>query len=129
MQTGTIRNGFVGFVCLVFGVLLSSPIFAAADRPLPKDGILGMFHPAAIPAIVIDDETIKLAAGAQIRDQKNLIVQTGAINGPDVHVLYQKNPQGQIQHMWILTDQEYQHISSGDTPLLPGVKAAPVQTD
>jgi len=114
---------------LIFSVLLSfmlsAPSVAAPEaRPLPANGILGSFQPSALPKIVIDDQTYILAAGAQIRNQQNLIVQKSTISGPDVNVLYKKNRQGQIERIWILTDAEFKRISSGEkpAPLMPVTK-------
>jgi len=110
---------------VLLGLLFSLSIQAAPQvRPLPANGILGTFQPSALPKIVIDGQVCVLSAGAQIRNQKNLIVQTGTISGPDVKVLYTKDRQGQLSRIWILTDAEIERINSGApaTAVLPGVK-------
>jgi len=115
MRTGKMKMSYVGLVlCLFFGLMMTCPTFASVEnRPLPADGVLGTLKPSAIPNIVIDNKVVQLSAAAQIRDQRNLIVQTRAIKGPDVYVLYEKNKLGQIERMWILTEEEYQRIKSG----------------
>jgi len=122
MHSGTKKMrsivGLMFTLCLIVGNLSY-----AEDRPLPADGILGTLKSSAMPKIVIDGNQVKLTAAAQIRNQKNLIVQVSALSGsasaPDVNVLYKKSKQGQIERIWLLTDQEYQRIKSG-------VKSAPL---
>lgn len=110
--------------CLLVGAADLS--FAAIEnRPLPEDGVLGVFKSSQIPVIIIDNKEVKLSAGAQIRNQKNVIVQTALIKGEnkgaDINVLYKKNKMGQIQRMWILTDEEVGRVKSGNKlkPLPP----------
>jgi len=114
---------------VIFGIVLSllfsqSLQAAPQPRPLPTNGLLGTFQPSALPKFVIDNQPYVLSAGAQIRNQKNLIVQTATLSGPEVKVLYTKNRQGQLYRIWILTDAEYERIKSGTpaTPAVPGTK-------
>lgn len=119
MRADTIKISYLGLIlCLISSLMIGSPSYAVvADRPLPKDGLLGKFKPSAIPTLVIDNKVVKLSAGAQIRDQKNRIVQIAGIRGPDTNVLYEKNQQGQIERMWMLTDEEYKRIKAGAKPV------------
>ena len=108
-----IKNTAARMTGVIFslGLMFGNLCFAMDSRPLPANGILGTLRLSAMPAIVIDDQLYKLSASAQIRDQKNLLVQTAALSGPDVKVLYKKSSQGQIDRIWILTAQEFQRIS------------------
>ena len=106
-------------VVLAFVLLLPASVTwaAAADqsRPLPPDATVGWLQMSAMPSIVIDEQPHKLSAAAQIRNQKNLIVQVSSLSGKeDVPVLYQTNKIGQVVRMWLLTDVEYQRIHSGE---------------
>jgi hypothetical protein len=107
------------FFCLFAGIAQLSYALVD-DRPLPKDGVLGVFSPSKLPAIIIDDKEVKLGAEAQIRNQKNVIVQTTTLkaesNGQDVKILYQKDKLGQIKRIWILTDEEYHRVKYGAPP-------------
>jgi len=122
MQANT-KSTTVWFAALIFslGSLLCNAGFAMESRPLPANGTLGTLKLSAMPGIVIDGQAYKLSASAQIRNQKNLLVQTTSLSGPDVGVLYKKSSQGQIDRIWILTDLEYQNIKNGvkPTPLMP----------
>jgi len=109
----------------MFLILMISKLSLAAEgRPLPANAILGIFSPSALPRIVIDGQGYLLSAGAQIRNQNNLIVQTSNISGPDIEVLYKKSRQGQIDRIWILTRAEFDRIRSGVKPasVMPVIK-------
>jgi hypothetical protein len=102
-------SNLVCILCLLAGLTMSNVSYA--DRPLPANGVLGVFKPSATPNMVIDNQPVKLGAGAQIRNEKNMIVQPAALSGADVHILYKKGIQGQIDRIWILTEAEYERIS------------------
>jgi len=111
------------FAALIFslGSMLCNVGLAMESRPLPASATLGTLKLSAMPTIVIDGHVQKLDAGAQIRNEKNLIVQTGSLYGPDVSVLYKKSKDGQIDRIWILTKEEFQRISHPvqPAPLMP----------
>jgi len=113
-----IKNTAVWIAGFLFslGLMFSPAGFARDIRPLPASGILGTLKQSAMPTVVIDQQVYTLTAGAQIRNQQNMIVQTGSISGPDVKILYKKASSGQIDRIWILTDDEYQRISTGAKP-------------
>ncbi|MET3109031.1 hypothetical protein AAKU67_003348 [Oxalobacteraceae bacterium GrIS 2.11] len=129
MHAISVKFARVGFaLLLLLSAMVSNPSFAE-DRPLPKNGILGTFKPSLLPKFVIDENLVRAGAGVQIRNQKNLIVQTSALSGPDVKILYTKNNQGQVERIWILDDEEFQRIRSGGNPAFPGVKTPPVKSN
>ncbi len=103
------------FSCLLLCLFVCLRV-AADDRPLPYNGTVGTLSISALPAIVIDGQTHKLTAGAQIRNDKNLIVQTATLKGADVKVLYNLNKLGQVDRIWILTPAELQQFESGTRP-------------
>lgn len=112
MRAMTLKSRVLVGLCLLVSLMLCN-LGYAMNRPLPRDGELGVFQTSALPHVVIDGQTFKLAAGAQVRNQQNLIVQPASIpHGADRKILYKKDRQGQIEAIWMLTDQEYQQISS-----------------
>ena len=82
------------------------------QRPFPGDALLGVLSPSANPVIVIDGLRRQLAAGAQIRNENNMIVQPMALSGGDVRIIYKKNRQAQIERIWILNVTEAQKITT-----------------
>jgi hypothetical protein len=124
MQPGTKKFGYLGLIVVLLSLLLMSRTgIAMEDRPLPADGILGVLTASALPKVIVDNKQVQLGAGAQIRNEHNLIVQIPAIKRTDLNILYEKNSQGQIQRIWLLTDAEYERIKSGVKPKLAGTKA------
>ena len=101
--------------CLLLCLVLCNHVLAE-DRPLPYNGTVGTLSISALPTIVIDGQTHKLTAGAQIRNEKNLIVQTATLKGADVKVLFKVNKLNQIDRLWILTQEEVKQFESGTRP-------------
>ena len=55
--------------------------------------------------VELDGKRVQLAAGAQIRDDRNLIVLPATVP-PGVLVKYLLDTQGQVWRIWILSPQE-----------------------
>ena len=55
--------------------------------------------------VSIDGKNAELAAGAQIRDGRNMIVVPTAVP-PDILVKYMLDSQGRVGRVWILSPQE-----------------------
>jgi len=88
--------------CLLFGALSAQ----AFERPFPPGAKRGTMTPAIYPAIVIDDKTRALAAGARIWNQDNLIEMPASLRGSNIIVNYTQNDQGEIDRVWILNAAE-----------------------
>ena len=106
-------------ICLVFSLLVSTVSYAL-DRPLPTNAKMGEIRSAADRTIQIGKKPKQLSAGAQIRNQQNLLIQpqtlVSLLNGPladaKVQVVYTENNQGQIHRIWILSSEEAENYSS-----------------
>lgn len=115
---------------LILAVLASFVIASAShaiERPFPANATFGKFSPSAFSAtgaIVIDGKSYALSAGTQIRDWHNRIIFPKSLSGPDVAILYQKSHEGQIQRIWILTNDEAKKYAPA-TPATPPVPPAP----
>lgn len=94
----------------------------AFDRPFPDTVKRGVMTPANYPAIIIDEKTRTLSAGARIWSQDNMIEMPSALRGTDFAVNYTESDTGDIDRIWILTADE----AKKTLPLLP-VKPTPVQ--
>lgn len=78
----------------------------AFERPFPPDVKRGKMTPAAYPSIVIDGKTRSLSAGARIWSQDNRIEMPASLRGSDFTVNYTENGQGDIDRVWVLTQEE-----------------------
>ena len=74
-------------------------------RTIPADTKRGSMSFVQGMTVEIDGRRVELAAGAQIRDGRNLIVVPSAVR-PGVLVKYQLGPDGKVARAWILTPQE-----------------------
>ena len=106
-------NRICGLILYFMFGFIASTTSHAMDRPLPVDAKYGTFSPSANPNIVINGQIRQLTGGAQIRDSNNMIILPVALNGPDVQILYKENNQGQIDRIWILTQDEVQKYAPG----------------
>ena len=94
---------------LAIAVLLASAAGAALAQPIlrtiPADTKRGVMSPVQGMTVEIDGKKMDLAAGAQIRDERNMILVPTALPR-DVKVKYQLDPDGKVCRAWILTPQE-----------------------
>lgn len=78
----------------------------AFDRPFPPTVKRGVMTPAVSPAIIINDKTRTLTAGARIWNQDNMIEMPAALRGSKFAVNYTEIESGEIDRVWILTADE-----------------------
>jgi hypothetical protein len=94
---------------IFIAVLLASAAGAALAQPIlrtiPADTKRGVMSPVQGMTVEIDGKQIDLAAGAQIRDGRNMILVPTALPKGAV-VRYQLDPDGKVRRAWILTPQE-----------------------
>ena len=92
--------------------LLAVAVFAFAAsaaqaqfRTIPPDAKRATLRHVQAMIVEIDGKRTQLAAGAQIRDGRNMIVVPTAIP-PGVRIKYLTDTQGQVSRIWILSPQE-----------------------
>jgi hypothetical protein len=87
--------------------LLAAPVLAQ-NRPTPiaADARRGVIRHVEAMAVTVDGKAMQLAAGAQVRDQQNLIIVPMSIPRNGALADYTLNAQGQIFRVWLLTPTE-----------------------
>ena len=92
--------------------LLAIAVFAFAAsaaqaqfRSIPAEAKRATLSHVQGMTVEIDGKTTQLAAGAQIRDARNLIVVPTAVPA-GARVKYLSDAQGQVARIWILSSQE-----------------------
>ena len=92
--------------------LLAAAVFAFAAsaaqaqlRTIPAEAKRATLSHVQAMIVEIDGKRTQLAAGAQIRDGRNMIVLPAAVP-PGVRVKYLTDAQGQVSRIWILSPQE-----------------------
>lgn len=74
-------------------------------RHIPADARYGEFEILAYPEATIDGKAVRLAAGAQIRDARNMIALPATVSGRHP-ALYRLDPSGQLSRVWLLAPGE-----------------------
>ena len=100
----------------------------AFDRPFPDTVKRGVMTPANYPAIVINEKTRTLTAGARIWNQDNMIEMPSALRGSEMAVNYTENDNGEIDRVWILSADEAKKTLPLQPLTPPVVKPAPLPT-
>jgi hypothetical protein len=93
-------------------ILLATLLFALASgtpqaqlRTIPAEAKRATMSHVQGMTVEINGKRSALAAGAQIRDRKNMIILPGALHA-GVLVKYMPDAQGRVSRIWILTPQE-----------------------
>ena len=84
----------------------ASGIAQTRPSPIPQDSKRGYIRHVQEMAVTVDDKAMQLAAGAIIRDQRNLIIVPVAIPREGAWAAYNLDREGQISRVWLLTPDE-----------------------
>jgi hypothetical protein len=120
---------------LVFSVLVASTSVFAQDqmsaplpvnqnvqtgvpglRKFPDKALRGMMQVVQAPEILIDGKRERLSPGSRIRDPQQRIVMSASITNQTYVVNFLRNPIGEIQEVWILTEAEAKQKIKTNTP-------------
>ncbi len=91
---------------LLVGLALATPMWAQAQRNFPAHALRGEMLVLQPPAVSIDGKPARLAPGARIRDERNMLAMSGAMVDRRVVVHYTIEPNGMLLDVWVLTPQE-----------------------
>ena len=86
-------------------LLASTGLVLAQSRTIPQDAKRGVMRHVQDMIVEIDGTQQRLAAGAQIRSESNLIVVPTAVP-PGTPVKYRLDGDGKVREVWLLTPQE-----------------------
>jgi hypothetical protein len=91
---------------LALGIALSvSAAVSSAARTLPGDAEFAKAAQFSYPYVKAGKQILRLAAGARIYNERNLIIMPGTAPAK-ASVLFKTDMNGQISRVWILTDEE-----------------------
>lgn len=88
----------------LLALLLAVPALAQL-RAIPVNAERALMRPLGGMMVELNDEPLRLAAGAQIRDATNRIILPATLP-PESLVKFTLDPQGQVFRVWILTPAE-----------------------
>ena len=97
-----IRSLLIG---LAFAGAAATALAQMPLRAIPANAKRATLTPVQGMAVELDGRRVELAAGAQVRDARNLIVLPTALPKSAL-VKYQLGSDGRLQRAWILTPQE-----------------------
>ena len=92
------------FVLLICALVLPVSVRAQV-RQIPDDARRGNIVHIQDFVVEIDGQRMRLSAGAQVRDQDNLIIVPMSLP-PGALVKYTLDGTGQIRRVWVLTAEE-----------------------
>ncbi|PXW97007.1 hypothetical protein C7444_105105 [Sphaerotilus hippei] len=76
------------------------------SRSFPAHALRGVITFSSPPDVVLNGVAARLAPGARIRDARNLLVLTGALDGQTAVVHYTIDLLGQLRDLWMLRSDE-----------------------
>ena len=91
------------FAALVVAV---APVAAQVQRNFPADALRGALTVEAAPEITLNGVPARLAPGARIRGQNNMLAMSASLTGLKLLVNYTFDMHGHVKDVWILTPEE-----------------------
>ena len=85
--------------------LLLGGAAALAARVLPSDAHFAEDAEFRYPYVTANKQTLRLAVGARIYNEHNLIVMPATVP-PKANVLFKTDINGDVSRVWLLTDDE-----------------------
>ena len=105
-------------IAAVAALCIAAPAAAQQfQRTFPQDALRGAFTVVAPPDIVLNGQPARLAPGARIRTQQNMIELSGQLIGQKMLVHYTVDTMGLVKDVWILTPDEAARKPWPSTPL------------
>jgi hypothetical protein len=97
------------FRCLVLAATLVAtalPASAQVQRAFPQDALRGEIAVGNPPEIAVNGRSARLAPGARIRDQNNMLAMSAALSGVRFAAHYTIDTNGNVRDVWILRADE-----------------------
>ena len=93
-------------VLALSATVLSSPAFSQVQRQFPQNALRAEAQFGQPPEVTLNGEVWRLAPGARIRAQNNMIVLSGGLIGSRAVVHFTSEVPGDIKDLWILRPEE-----------------------
>ncbi len=96
------RCAFAGLLAAI----LISPVAAQVQRNFPATALRGNLLIGEPPEVTLNGKPARLAPGARIRGQDNMVQMSGALSGSKLLVHYTVDTYGLVKDVWILRPEE-----------------------
>ena len=93
-------------VTLAAAVVAALPAAAQMQRNFPANALRGELVVVQPPEVRLNGQPARLAPGARIRGENNMLVMSGAIAGQRLVVHYTRDGNGNLFDVWVLTPAE-----------------------
>ena len=91
---------------MLFAITLAAPAEAQMQRLFPATALRGELQIANPPEAVLNGRPARLAPGARIRGDNNMLLLSGALAGQPLWVHYTLDTTGSVLDVWVLTATE-----------------------
>jgi hypothetical protein len=99
------RSAFAALVVLS-ATLTTLPAVAQVQRTFPQNALRGALVIGEPPEITLNGKPARLAPGARIRNQANMLEMSGSLTGARLLVHYTLDSFDLVKDVWILTPAE-----------------------
>jgi len=100
-----LRSAFAALVVLSTA-LVALPAAAQVQRTFPQNALRGALVVGEPPEITLNGKPARLAPGARIRNQANMLEMSGSLTGARLLVHYTLDSFELVKDVWILTPAE-----------------------
>ena len=100
-----LRSAFAALVVLSTA-LVALPATAQVQRTFPQNALRGALVVGEPPEITLNGKPARLAPGARIRNQANMLEMSGSLTGARLLVHYTLDSFELVKDVWILTPAE-----------------------
>ena len=98
--------GRLRVLALVAMLAAMAPAQAQLPRSFPANALRGELLVVQPPDVMLNGVPARVAPGARIRGQNNLLQMSGALVGAKLLVHYTPDPEGLLLNVWVLTAEE-----------------------
>jgi hypothetical protein len=93
-------------LALLLPFVLAAPVAAQLQRNFPATALRGELRVLQPPEVLLNGRAARLAPGARIRGDDNMLLMSGAITGQPLRVHYTLDTVGGVLDVWVLTALE-----------------------
>jgi hypothetical protein len=97
-----LRRPFAAFAALAF----AWPALGQVQRAFPQNALRAEMAFGMPPEVKVNGQAARLAPGARIRNQNNLLEMSGALVGATLPVHYTLDDGGSVRDVWLLRSDE-----------------------
>ncbi len=94
------------FIAFFASLLITGGVSAQSMRNFPPTALRGTFEVVQAPEVALNGKPARLAAGARISGQDNMLKLSASLTGQKYLVHYTVDTQGLVKDVWILTADE-----------------------